>query len=219
MTLNRGWLGIVVVATLVCGAPLAAQETAIKGAIAKSKFSAGGTVPNVWDDPVTTTGFGFHVRFHFGRVALQPELQVVTRGGKQSVTDSEDEQLRLEYLELPVLLVLPVRIGELEPYAFGGGMLALEIRCKWIVKESGLRSTFGCDNPDAFEVPDRNSIDYGVVAGAGVSYPIGSGRLLFEARHTWGLRNIVGAPAGLELRHRTIAVGIGYTIPIQEDGR
>jgi hypothetical protein len=211
---------IAIMSALAAAMPAAAQEFALKGLITVSKFGESGSEPNAWDDRLTATGFGGHVRFRFGAFALQPELQVVTRGAEISVATSEEEeeQLRMEYLELPVLLVFPVRVGRLEPYAFGGGMVALESRCRYVVKESGLRSNFGCDSSSgAGQVFDRRKADYGLVGGAGASYRVGSGRVLLEARHTWGFRNVAAAPATLELRHRTFTIGIGYTINLADN--
>jgi YVTN family beta-propeller protein len=117
----------------------AAQEVALKGFLARSSFAESGTGTNPWDEALTSTGFGLHARFGFGPIALQPELQVVTRGATKSAPTVEDEDLRIEYLELPVLLVVPVRLGRLEPYAFGGGMVALESRCRYVSREEGRR--------------------------------------------------------------------------------
>jgi hypothetical protein len=214
----RNWMAICAIAGLASATPAAAQEVALKAMIAFSKFAESGTGTNPWDDRLTTTGFGLHVRFRFGPIALQPELQMVTRGAKSSTTAAEDEQLRIEYLELPVLVVVPVRLGPLEPYAFGGAMVAVESRCRYVLKEEGLRSNFGCDSATgASQVFERRKADYGVVAGGGASHRLGSGRILIEARHTWGLRNIVSDPATLELRNRTFMVAIGYTINVAEN--
>ena len=218
MQRTRSWWAVAAITAFAAAAPLAAQEAALKGFITVSKFSQSGADLNEWDDRLTATGFGGHVRFRFGAIALQPELQVITRGATSSGTSAEEEQLRLEYLELPVLLVFPVRVGRLEPYVFGGGMVALESRCRYVLEQSGLRSNFGCDSESgASQTFERRKADYGVVGGGGASYRLGSGRILIEARHTWGLRNIVSDPATLELRNRTFVIGIGYTISLSEN--
>lgn len=218
MQRTRSWLALHVMAVLASALPAGAQEIALKGVITRSKFAEGGSGTNPWDEGLTATGFGGHVRFRVGPLALQPELQVITRGARSSTTTVEEEQLRIEYLEVPVLLVFPVRVGRLEPYAFGGGMVALESRCRYVVKEEGLRSNFACDSPSgADQVFERRKADYGFVGGGGASYRVGSGRILLEARHTWGLRNIVSGESTLELNNRTFMIGIGYTMGLTEN--
>jgi hypothetical protein len=216
MTATRnGWI-FAAVAMLACAAPLTAQQTAFKGGIAISRLAQNGSGLDPWDDDLVATSVGGHVRFRFGPIAIQPEINVVTRGGRQSATLLEDEQLRLEYMEVPVLLVVPVRIGQLEPYAFGGGMVALETRCRFVQKDAGLKSSFGCETTDPnSDVFDRNTADYGLVAGGGASYPIGSGRIFIEARYTWGMRNMVDDAAFADLRNRTAVFGIGYSVNLE----
>jgi hypothetical protein len=210
------WATAAMTAFAAATTPLAAQEAALKGFITVSKLSQSGSGTH-WGDRLTATGFGGHVRFRFGAIAVQPELQVVTRGATSSMPIAEDEKMRIEYLELPLLLVLPVHVGRLEPYAFGGGMVAVESRCRYVEKREGLRTNFSCDSPNAAgRTFDRRKADYGLVGGGGASYQLGTGRIVLEARHTWGARNIVSGEETFELRNRTFMVGIGYTIRLTE---
>jgi hypothetical protein len=215
MTSIRSLSGIAAVSALVCAAPLAGQELALKGVVSISEFAATGTVANPYDDKLTTTGFGAHVRFRLGPLTLQPEVQVVTKGARISDTMLQDEQLRLEYLELPLLVVLPVRLGRLEPYGFGGGLVAVETRCRYVIKEEGLRTNFGCDASSGLTF-DRSKVDYGLVAGGGAAYPIAGGRVFVDVRYTWGMNNIVDEDIDVELRNRTLGIAIGYMVsPVQ----
>lgn len=202
----RSWLVAIMVTVAVGPTPRAdAQEIAIKGGIAVSSFEIDGSTP--FENSVTATTFGGHVRFKLGPIPLQPEIHFVTRGA--SIDDSES--MRLEYMELPLLIVLPVRTGDLELFAVGGPMFALEARCRHIVESGGLKTTFGCDPPQipAFR---RRAFDYGVVAGAGIGHRLGSGRLFVEGRQTWGLHNVYSGPEPTELRNRTFSVMLGYVM-------
>ncbi|MGH7446870.1 MAG: porin family protein [Longimicrobiales bacterium] len=209
-----------VAVTAAAAAPLAAQEVALKGGIAISRFQSTGAMPPGsaagdparFDDSFVSTSFGGHARFSFGRFALQPELQMVSRGASISET-ATNERIRLEYMELPVMLVVPIQVGAFEPYAFGGPMLSLETRCRSIIEENNLKTNLGCDDEAAGNSFDRRVFDYGVSAGAGISHRLGSGRVLLEGRHTWGLRNIYdGAVEGVEVRNRSLVFSIGYSI-------
>jgi hypothetical protein len=137
---------------------------------------------------------------------------MVSRGASGSGA-AADERMRLEYMELPVMLVFPVQVGSFEPYAFGGPMLSLETRCRNIIEVDGLKTNLGCDGQATGNVFDRRSFDYGASAGAGISHRLGSGRVLLEGRHTWGLRNIYdGEVEGAEVRNRSLVFSIGYVI-------
>lgn len=185
----------------------AAQETGLKAGLTVSRFASDD--PH-WDDRLTATSFGGHLRFRFGAIAFQPELQVVTKGANASAAD-EEEQLRIEYIEVPLLLVVPVRVAAFEPFIYGGPALMLESRCRWVERRDGLRTSVTCDPPPVAEVFSRNSVDYGLIGGGGISYPIGSGRIMLEARHNWGMRDIRSG-TGPDVRNRTFSMFLGYSI-------
>lgn len=212
-------VGAATAAVFGFAAPVEAQrEMALKGAVTFSRFHAGGTETTQFDDRLVATGFGGHVRFGLGPLYLQPELFLVTRGATASVSEFEEEQLRLEYIEIPLLLAAPVRVGSFEPYIFGGPLIALESRCRYVTREQGLRTNVGCDGPGS-SVFDRRAFDYGLTAGGGISHPLASGRILVEARQTWGMRNIVNPPPDADLQNRTFMLLLGYAIPLDANGR
>lgn len=201
-------------AALACATPIAAQEIALKGGVAISRFESTGPVQ--LDDSFVSTAFGGHARFRFGRIAIQPELQMVSRGARASGS-ATDERMRLEYMEVPLMIVVPVTVGSFEPYVFGGPMVSLETRCRSIIEEDNLKTNFECDDDATANSFDRGVIDYGASAGLGVSHRIGSGRILLEGRYTWGLRDIYdGIDDSIEVRNRSTVISIGYAI--QADG-
>jgi hypothetical protein len=207
----RTWLAAIaalIAAIAVTAEHAASQETTLKGGLAASRFQTRGV--EYWDERLVATTFGIHVRFAFGPIALQPEAMVTTRGAGAS-TAEDLEQMRLEHIEIPVLLVVPFRVATLEPFAFGGPSLMLESRCRHVLRREGLRTTVDCDPPIG-ELFARTAFDYGVVAGGGASHRVGGGRLSVEARHTWGLRNIHDGPGSAEVRNRSWAVMLGYAL-------
>ena len=213
-------LVLVLAATLAVAAPASAQDIALKGGLAISRFESTGTMP--FDGSFRSTSFGGHVRWYFGPIGLQPEVHIVSRGASiDNPPEGVEERLRLDYMEIPLMLVLPVQVGDFQPYAFGGPMVSLETRCRSIVEEEGLTTNFGCDDQASPNTFDRRAVDWGFSAGAGVSHRIGSGRVLLEGRHTWGLRDIYdGEGDDIEVRNRSMVFMIGYVIPagaFQED--
>lgn len=207
---TRGWVVALAVAgaALTGAAAVAAQEVSIKGGLAISKFDVEGTTP--FDERLIATSFGGHIRFALGPLTIQPEIHVITRGGTIGAAD-DDESLRLEYLELPVLFSMPFHIGTLEVAPLIGPMVALETRCRYIFETEGLKTNVGCDPPRE-PLFRRRAADYGVVAGGALSHRLGGGRLMLEGRHTWGFRNIYDGDDGTELRNRSMVFMIGYTL-------
>ena len=197
---------------LAVALPASAQEFAIKAGVGISKLETDS--PIGFTEDLTSLVYGGHYRLKLGPVWVQPEVFITAKGGVLA-TDDEDfeERIRLEYLELPLLLVLPARVGSFEPYAFGGPLLALETRCRHIIEEEGLKTNQGCETVSA-EVFERTAFDYGVTAGAGLGHRIGSGKLFVEGRHTWGLRDISDDNIIEDVQNRTLMFLIGYTIDV-----
>jgi hypothetical protein len=200
-------------AAITAGAdPLAAQETAIKGGVTISRLQTTGA--EYWDDNLISTTFGGHVRLRFGPLTVQPELHVLTKGASASQPfpqQLEEDQIRLEYLEVPLMVVLPVTVGPLEPYVMGGPTLMLESRCRSFIRQEGLRTNLPCDPPTG-RLFSRAAFDWGVSAAAGAAYPVLGGRAFVEGRHTWGLRDIHRGPGDAEVRNRTLGFLIGFAM-------
>lgn len=204
----RLWPALLLAAAFSAG-PAAAQELALKGGAAISSFDVIGDLPFV--DSYLSTSFGAHYRLGFGPIAIQPELYMISRGARFTA-DGDEERIKLDYIELPLLLVLPVRVATLEPYAFAGPYVGLETRCRYSFEERGLKTNLGCES--AVEVFERRALDYGFTVGGGAAHPLGAGRIMLEARHTRGLRDIYDGPDDVEVRNRSFVVMLGYTLQL-----
>lgn len=160
------------------------------------------------------TGFagGGHIRFGLGgRIGLQAELLSVTKGANFRGTGPGFD-LRFEYVEIPVLVHIPLTLGAVAPYVFGGAAVGLEVRCR--IAPAGGTSSAQEDCSDGTGGFDRNNPDFGLVGGAGISMMMGPGSIIAEGRYTAGMRNINAVSGGADLRHRVPTVMIGYEIPL-----
>jgi len=152
--------------------PAAAQTTiSLNGGIAFASLSG----DDVDEDFGTSDGFlgGVHLSFPLGDVlAIAPGLYWVQKGAEATVGNVENE-IELSYLEVPVLGVFRVTGAEraLGVSLFLGPSIAFELSCKESVEigEDDATETDCDDDPDATE---RKSVDFGVVFGAGLSYPL-----------------------------------------------
>jgi hypothetical protein len=175
---------------------------------------------DAFDEDVKTltkfTGGGF-MRFDMGAFAIQPELMYVTKGGRFEETFegvTVKAELRLDYIEIPVLLVVPLMRGPgVAPYLYGGPAFALEARCQVHASADGFSVTESCDDADEGGF-DRRKFDVGAMLGGGVAIPMGPGSILLEGRYNFGLMNLNDSEQDGTVRNRSGAVLAGYSIPI-----
>jgi hypothetical protein len=137
---------------IACSAALAITAT---GASAQTiGFKLGAGFANMADDraDVTTSGItgfagGGHIRFGLGgRIGLQAELLSVTKGADFTGHGAANNDLSFEYVEIPVVAHIPLTLGNVAPYVFGGGAVGLQVRCR--ITPTGGASTAQRDCPD-----------------------------------------------------------------------
>jgi hypothetical protein len=134
-----------------------------------------------------------------GPLYLDFEALVTTKGAKYDFADFENE-LRLTYLELPVLARVGVlRAGAVTAYVSGGPSFAFKLR--EVQKEAGEETS----------VDDEvKKWDIGIAMGGGVSF----GSWVVDARYTLGLIDIVDVDTGgfaePTAKNGAISVTFGY---------
>lgn len=202
-------------AVALFAAPAAAQESAIKGGVSIARFEGTGPEAAYWDEQLVTGTWAGHIRLRFWHFTLQPELHLITKGAAASQPwppQLESDQLRIEYIEIPLNLVLPLRVGPLEPYVMGGPVLMLESRCRTFIVQDNLRTNLPCDPRAGEHIFERTIFDWGVTGAVGARYPLLGGRVLIEARHTRGMRDVHRRPGDAELFNRSFAILVGYAV-------
>jgi hypothetical protein len=161
------------------------------------------------------TGGGF-IRFAMGGLAIQPELMYVTKGAKTTFGEggvSVDGELRLDYIEVPLLVVVPFSAGgSISPFVYGGPALAFEVGCTIAISAAGFDGSSDCDEED--EGLDRKKMDVGAMFGGGVAIPMGPGAITLEGRYNFGLINLNDSTEGGSIKNRSGAVLVGYAIPL-----
>lgn len=153
------------------------------------------------------TGFvgGGFVRFDFGRLGLQAELLTVTKGATFdfNALDAGEVDFSLEYVEIPVLLHMPLSMGSsFAPYVLAGPAFAFEVGCE-------STTTLGTRDCEGLK-----STDIGLAAGGGLAFAMGPGALLVEGRYTWGMTNLIEDEGSGSLKNRSAYLMAGYSIPL-----
>ena len=181
------------------------------------------------------TGLNFAVLFNLpisASTSIQFEPGFSQRGARISAKIDQfanNQQIRVEvkgkllvnYIEMPVLFQYKPKLGKLEGILSLGPELRLmtnNMRAKSsskayvngeLVSETSEDETYGSGD-------DTHKFDYGIVGGAGVSYPLSSLKVFAEGRYHFGLRNLATSVDGddSKVHNRGASVHLGILVPI-----
>ena len=130
-------------------------------------------------------------------IAFAPELLYVQKGFDQtSGTGTDEFKFKLSYIEVPILFRAMFAGRSARPFVTAGPAIAFKVACAGEASTGGSSVSQDCSVNDG---PNLNSVDFGVIVGAGVGYR----NLTFSARYDAGLANIEkNAPAGQSLKNR-----------------
>ncbi len=124
--------------------------------------------------------------------------------------DSDDEKLKIGYVEVPFLLSLnwPARLS---PRLFVGPVVSFETKCN-SSRVPGF-DELSCDHPLASV--QRQKTDIGLALGGGVGLPLGAGSAFFDLWLNQGLRDISlePRPSGW-VRNQALILSAGYRYPL-----
>lgn len=209
-----GTMGLVV-ALLVAGAVPASAQWAIgaKGGITFADLS----IDDAEDlDTDTRTGFngGGFLEIPVGDVfAFQPGVYF-TEKGTSFEEDGAEAEIRLNYVEIPVLGKFAVPTGgPVGIYFLGGPVVSFEAGCEVAVEGGGASLEVDCDEFD--DGIDTKSTDFGVQVGAGIDFDISDGvALLLDGTYTFGLVNIDESPGAGDVKNRALSIDVGIRVPL-----
>jgi opacity protein-like surface antigen len=128
---------------------------------------------------------------------IQPEVLYTQKGARYEVA-GEEAVIKLDYVEVPVLLKGRFGSGGVKPSVFAGPAMAIKVSGK---------SEFRGEEEDAEDV---KSTDFGVVFGAGLDFAVGSGAFTIDARYTLGLTTFVDVPDPDDVKNGVWTFSVGY---------
>lgn len=214
MTRIRHSLIALAIGALLLPAGIAAQSNSLIGVKAGINSSTISFSDDDDLDPMSASGFvgGLFAQIGLGDMfAIQPEGLFSSKGFKADI-DDEGAQLRVNYIEIPVLLM--ARFGEaggVRPNVFVGPVLSFESKCELEATGSVAFKSDCADVPD--EPIETKSTDFGATFGAGIVVPVGGFSLVADARYTLGLTDLTDDDDSAKNRAWSfmggLAVGIG----------
>jgi hypothetical protein len=172
----------------------------------------------LWEDPYAADEMGVRTGFHAGGLLsfdlarwLHTEADVLwVRNGFDDPGGAHIGAVETDYLELPVLLRMRLPT-KLSPHFLLGAKAAVELRCR----VSGAAGTGEGSCDDQFIGMNRSNVDFGVLVGLGVSYPLGAGSLFIDALGDLGLHDFKQdpLPPGYA-RNVAIHMSLGFMVPL-----
>lgn len=157
----------------------------------------------VSDDDSFASRTGFAVGLGLQRwlspnLSFAPEALYAIKGTKDPESDAN---IKLSYVELPLLLRYRLSTGEAAPFITAGPTVSFQMSCDL---SDGEDESESCD--DAFgEDESYDSMDFGVMVGAGVMF----NRFGISARYEMGLKDIDKADF-IKSRNKALMVLASY---------
>lgn len=158
------------------------------------------------------TVFGASVALGGGIFGFRPEFLLVEKGfGGEDAAD--DRLLDVDYIEIPMLLMLRLGVGGIRPAVFAGPTVAIERACTISGGFDGIDLDGDCDAP-SIDL-ERETTDWGAAFGAELAIDVGPIAVAAEGRYTLGLTNlVVDEEEDEEAFNRVFSFMAGIQIPI-----
>ena len=144
-------------------------------------------------------------------LAVQPEVLYSSLGGNYG-DSSETWKERATVIEIPVLLKVRFMLGGLQFSPFAGPDLLIPIG-EWSQKRID-DSTGDVTLSGTFNMNDIRNLIIGVVAGAGLSIPLGGISVSVDARYHFGLQSMYTEAFNWDVKQNAVQVlvGIGFEV-------
>lgn len=203
---------LLILAAMFTPAETSAQTViGVKGGIGITDFSLSDSSVD-FDSRTTFTGGGF-ATFGLGETFfLQPEVLYAAKGAKSDLGGA-GATLAVDYIEVPLLIGAGFNVGSgsVQPRVFAGPSVAFEIGCDLSGSEGGTTVSLSCSDIEL----ETKSVDFGVVFGAGLAFPLGSVQLILDGRYDLGLTNVndtEGDEESLKNRAWQFMAGVGFPV-------
>ncbi len=198
---------IATAAALTAFAPAQAQLTAgVQVGVNSSNISLT-DVPGVSTSSLTGFMGGGWVGAHVGSIiAIQVEAFYTQKGAKLESSGVPTETLKVDYVEVPVIVRVGIPIiPVISPYIYGGPAIAFNVSCK--SQPEGGTST-DCDDPTGIDT-EIKSTDFSGIIGLGIQLS----RFIIAIQYDHGFDNIIVQDTGTEeANNRTWTLKGGFGI-------
>lgn len=149
-------------------------------------------------------GFGGFLQVMVGpNFSIQPEALYLMKGASD---DANEADIKVNYLQVPILVQYHIPAAGVSPRIFAGPSLAFELGCD--LEMDGVEAS--CEAADI----STKSADFGLVFGAGADIPLGGVVVTLDGRYDLGVTNIAEDVDGVEFDVKNRAfeffAGVGF---------
>lgn len=137
-------------------------------------------------------GLGVNFQMANSNFSIQPELNFVSKGTKIKSGQLKSD-LNVSYLELPLLA----------KYTFGP---------VYVNAGPSLGLRLGQNKVSEASYGELKRLDFGVQMGAGISVPLGLGKIILDGRYALGLSDVSDI-AATKIKNKGVMISAGYAIP------
>lgn len=212
MSIFRSALAIGVFA-LIAAAPVSAQSTRIGAKVGLTSATVTGDDA---EGAESLNGFsgGVFATFQLSPAfAIQPEVLYMSKGASVDIEDEFTADLKLRYIEIPVLAKVSFGTGVLRPNVFAGPAIAFRTGCEIEAGDGEFSGTVDCDD-DELDIGAFKTTDFGAVVGVGFDYDLGSAALLVDARLDLGLSSLDDTGTDADAKNRAWSFLVGASFPV-----
>lgn len=162
------------------------------------------------DDADNLTGFmaGLSLVYPVSEIfAIQPELLYSTRGAKGSLGDGLTGELKLAYIDIPVLARIPLGTNPAaRPVLFAGPAISFNVGCDIEGTDGSFTVKADCDDVEF----DVKSVEFSLIGGAGLDF----NNFGIFARYQHGLTSIDDSSDPAKVYNRLFTIGARISIPM-----
>lgn len=201
------------VLTLAAVAPATAQSTRLG---IKAGLTSSTIVGDDADGAESLNGFsgGVFATFQLSPAfAIQPEVLYMSKGATLDFEDAITADLKLRYIEIPVLAKFSFGSDPLRPSVFAGPAIAFRTGCEIEVESGGISGTFDCDDDEIGDAAFTTT-DFGGVLGVGFDYDMGGAAFVADARVGLGLSSIDDTGSDADAKNRAWSFLVGVSFPM-----
>ncbi len=210
-------LGLAVAVGLFVTTDLMAQGTMIGGKAGFNVSDLSGITDVTTDTRTDFVGGGFLSFPISDFFAIQPEVLYTRKGAKLRETGEVDAEFKVDYVEIPVLLVarLTDESSSARPIVYAGPAVSFEAQCKVEGSVEGASVSADCNNISQFggEDIETKSTDFGIIFGGGVEFNAGSAVIIVEGRYNVGLVDVDETTTD-DVKNRAFSFMAGVGFPI-----
>ncbi len=159
----------------------------------------------------TGLAIGGAVAFGLGQSFFIEPMALYSMKGASYSSGGFTVDAKPSYIEVPVLLGLRFSGSKsgFSPRVFAGPDIGIEVGCKFSGASGGSTAELNCNDPSTGL--SNETLDFGVLGGAGIGFPMGRGLLDVSLFYSLGLTKIW---SGVDAKNRSFSLSVAYLLPM-----